>query len=271
MKERYGDWALVTGATSGIGRALARNLASKGLNIVAVARTASALEALEKELSAAHGVTVRGLTADLSTTQGIDTLIEGVADLEIGMLIPCAAIESSGYFVDGSAQAHARMLQMDCYGPMRLVHHFGAAMAQRGRGAILLVSSLSGWMAQPYMAHYGAAKSYILALGEALHHEMRDKGVDVSVLSPGPTDTPMAAGTGIDFASMGMVVMRPEDVAAAGLSALGRSAHAVPGVRNKLMLVMMTRLMPRWLVGRMFRWMMGRALGIPRAVPAPSM
>jgi short-subunit dehydrogenase len=113
-------------------------------------------------------------------------------------------------------------------------------------------------------ALHGAAKAYILALGEALHYEMADKGVDVSVLSPGPTDTPMTANTGIDFASMGMAVMRPEDVAAAGLAALGHSANAVPGFRNRMMVWMMTRMMPRWGVGRMFRWMMGRALGISR-------
>lgn len=267
MKARYGDWALITGATSGIGRSLAKQLAADGVNIVAVARTASALEKLAEELTAAHGVKVRALTADVSTAAGIEGLIEGVSDLEIGVLIPCAAIEGSGYFVEATPESHARMLQMDCYGPMRLTHHFGGAMAKRGKGAILLVSSLSGWMAQPYMAHYGAVKAYILALGEGLHHEMRDKGVDVAVLSPGPTDTPMAAGTGIDFASMGMVVMRPDDVAAAGLAALGRSAHAVPGFRNKMMAVMMTRLMPRWLVGRMFRWMMGKALKIEQGAP----
>ncbi len=137
-------------------------------------------------------------------------------------------------------------------------------MAARGRGAILLVSSMSGWAAQPYMAHYGAAKAYILSLGEALHHEMKDRGVDVAVLSPGPTDTPMAAGTGIDFASMGMAIMQPEAVAATGLAALGRRPGAVAGSRNRLMAWMMTRLMPRAWVGAMFRKMMGRALGIPR-------
>ena len=268
MKARYGEWALVTGATSGIGRALAGRSAAQGVNLVAVARTPSALDALRAELAAAHGVTVRGVPADLSTAAGIEALIAAVDDLEIGVLVPCAAIETSGYFIDGTPETHARLLQMDCFGPMRLSHHFGAAMAARGRGAILLVSSLSGWMAQPYMAHYGAAKAYILALGEALHHEMRDKGVHVSVLSPGPTDTPMAANTGIDFASMGMAVMQPDAVAAAGLSALGRSAHAVPGVRNQLMVWMMTRLMPRSLVGAMFRWMMGRALGIGRGAAA---
>ena len=89
-------------------------------------------------------------------------------------------------------------------------------------------------------------------------------------LSPGPTDTPMSASTGIDFASMGMVVMRPEDVAATGLAALGRSAHAVPGFRNNVMVLMMTRLMPQWMVGRLFRWMMGKVLGIAPAGAAPA-
>lgn len=265
MKARYGEWALVTGATSGIGRALVRQLAARGMNIVAVARTASTLEDLAVELRAAHSVEVRVLAADVSSRAGVDALTRAVSDLEIGVLVPCAAIETSGYFVDTPIETHTRLLEMDCDGPMRLAHHFGAAMAGRRRGAILFVSSLSGWMPQPYMAHYGAAKAYLLALGEALHHELADKGVDVTVLSPGPTDTPMAASTGIDFASMGMAVMRPEDVAAAGLAALGRSAHAIPGARNNLMVFLMTRLMPRWLVGRMFRWMMGRALGIARA------
>lgn len=268
MKARYGDWALVTGATSGIGRAIVRKLAGEGLNIVAVARTEASLESLATELRDSLSVEVRVLAVDVSTAEGIDALIEAVSDLEIGVLVPCAAIECSGYFVDTPAETHARLLEMDCYGPMKLAHHFGGAMAQRGRGAILFVSSMSGWMVQPYMAHYGAAKAYILALGEALHYEMADKGVHVSVLSPGPTDTPMAAKTGIDFASMGMAVMQPDDVAAAGLTALGRRADAVPGFRNQMMVMMVTRLMPRWGVGRMFRWMMGRALGIHASATA---
>ena len=98
---------------------------------------------------------------------------------------------------------------MDVIVPMALAHHFGAKMAEQGRGAILFVSSLSGWTPQPYMAHYGAAKAYVLSLAEALHQEMKDKGVDVSVLSPGPTQTPMMQATGIDFASMGMAIMQP--------------------------------------------------------------
>ncbi len=266
MMKRYGQWALVTGATSGIGRALARQLAAQGMNVVAVARTQGRLDELATELRAKPGVEVRALALDVSTRQGIEALIAAVADLEIGVLIPCAAFESKGYFVETSQQSHEQLLDMDCYGPMRLAHHFGGLMATRRKGAILFVSSLSGWAGQPYMAHYGAAKAYVLSLGEALHHEMKDKGVDVTVLSPGWTDTPMSAGTGIDFASMGMAVMQPEDVASAGLARLGRGQNAVPGFRNQLMVLMMTRWTPRAWLGAMFRMMMKRA----GAVPAPA-
>lgn len=115
------------------------------------------------------------------------------------------------------------------------------------------------------MAHYGAAKAYVLLLGEAMHQEMKDKGVDVSVLSPGPTDTAMSPDINAELVKMGMAVMSPQDVARAGLAALGRRPNAVPGVRNKIMIAMMTRLMPRSWTGAMFRWMMRRVLHIGHA------
>lgn len=264
--ERYGEWALVTGGTSGIGAAIVRQLAAAGMNVVLVARTQSKLDALAEALRVEHEIEVRTVSADLATAEGVTTVIEAVEDLEIGVLVPCAAVENSGYFVETPIERQRALLQMDVVAPMELTHHFGAKMAARGRGAILLVSSLSGWMAQPYMASYGAAKAYVLALGAALHEEMKDKGVHVSVLSPGPTDTPMAAGTGIDFGSMGMAVMKPEAVAATALAALGRRADAVPGLRNRMMVFMMTRMTPRPIAGFMFRKMLGKALHI---TPSP--
>ena len=266
LRDRYGEWALVVGATSGIGRALADQLAEAGLNVVTVARTGEALQRQAQELRAAHSIEVLPVVADLAQSDGVAAIIAGVGELEIGLLVPCAATEESGYFVEGSTQAQQRMLQMNCAAPTQLVQHFGAAMAKRRRGAILLVSSLSGWTGQPYMAQYGASKAYILSLGEGLYREMKDLGVDVAVLSPGPTDTPMAAATGIDFAKMGMKVMDPTDVAAAGLAALGQRQNAIPGARNKMMVVIMTRLMPRRVVGAMFHKMMGRALHISAPV-----
>lgn len=266
FKERYGGWALVTGASSGIGAALVDQLAKEQLNVVLVARGREALEAQAAAVKKAYGIDTRVVPADLTTAEGTQQVIDAVADLEVGVLVPCAAIETQGYFVQDALARQRALITMDVAGPMELVHHFGAKMAARRRGAILLVSSLSGWMAQPYMAHYGAAKAYVMSLGESLHHELKDHGVDVSVLSPGPTATPMAAATGIDFASLGMAMMQPAEVAACGLAALGKRAHAIPGVRNKLMAFMMTRLMPRQWAGTMFRMMMGKAMKIDRPV-----
>lgn len=261
-KARCGGWALVTGGTSGIGAQIVRQLAAGGLDIVTVARSGATLESAAEAVRKEFGVQVRTIVADLTAPDGVSTVIEGVRDLDIGVLVPCAAIETSGYFVDTSLEQHLALIQMDVVAPMALVHHFAGKMVTRGRGAVLLVSSLSGWMAQPYMAHYGAAKAYVLGLGDALYHEMKGTGVDVSVLSPGPTETPMLAATGIDFGSMGMAVMTPAAVAAHGLATLGRAPDAIPGVRNRMMVFMMTRLMPRGWVGALFRKMMGKALKI---------
>lgn len=268
LKQHYGDWALVTGGTSGIGAALVRKLAAEGLNIITVARNQQKLDTQAESLRKEFGVEVRTISADLSSEAGTKKVMDSTGELEIGILVPCAALESSGYFTDENLESHRALVHMDVVGPMMLVHHFASKMAARGRGAVLLVSSLSGWMTQPYMAGYGAAKAYILALGNALHYEMKDQGVDVSVLSPGPTDTPMAAATGIDFAAMGMKVMEPSPVAEFGLAALGRKADAVPGFRNRMMAFMMSRMMPRRWVGAMFKMMMGKALKItpPAAV-----
>jgi len=267
--DRYPGWALVTGATAGIGSAIAERLAAGGMNVVLVARNAARLEERAGELRERYGTEVVGLSADLSTRSGAEALIAAVGDREVSVLVPCAAVEDRGYLIDGDLAAHQRLLDMDCYGPMRLAQHFGHGMAQRGNGAILFVSSLSGWSAQPYMAHYGAAKAYVLSLGEAMHHEMKDKGVDVSVLSPGPTETAMAQDINAELVKMGMAVMNPDDVARAGLSALGKRPNAVPGARNKIMIVMMTRLMPRSWTGAMFRWMMQRVLKIGRSAEGP--
>lgn len=267
LSKRYGSWALVSGGTSGIGAALVNQIAAEGMNIVLVARTQSTLDTQAQAVRAAHGVEVRTVSADLTDAAGLTKVIDAVADLEIGLLVPCAAIETSGYFVESSLAKQQALLQMDVVAPMVLTHHFGAKMAARRRGAILLVSSLSGCMAQPYMASYGAAKAYVLGLGAALHEEMKDFGVDVSVLSPGPTDTPMAASTGIDFGSMGMAVMKPDAVARTALAALGQRADAIPGFRSRMMVFMMTRLTPRAIGGFMFKRMLGRALKI-QAPPA---
>ena len=261
LKQRYGDWALITGGTSGIGAALATELAKEGLNLVLVARSTRALQQQADKLMQEHGIQVRTIAADLSNEEGLTHLLQASADVPVGVLVPCAAMETQGVFVEADAQQQSAMVHMNVIAPMSLARSFGQGMARRGQGAILFVSSLSGWMPQPWMAGYGASKSYINGLAAGMHFEMKGTGVDVSVLSPGPTDTPMAKATGIDFKAMGMTVMDPKDVAACGLDALGQRLDAIPGGKNRFMVFMMTRLMSRATAGAMFRKMMGKALG----------
>ena len=124
---------------------------------------------------------------------------------------------------------------------MQLARVFGEPMLRMGRGGILLVSSMGGYTPQPYIAHYGASKAYLSSLGEALHHELKGKGVDVTVMAVGLTDTPM----GGPYRVMNMPFMAPADVARIGLKALGKTPLVVPGLHNKMILFLMSRLIPR--------------------------
>lgn len=260
LKTRYGDWALVTGGTSGIGAALADQLASEGMNVLLVARHATRLDTQAADLSQRHKVQTRTVAADLSTEEGLSAVLAAAQGLDIGLLVPSAAMETQGVLPHADAAQQRALVQMNVIAPMELARVLGQGMVQRGRGAILFVSSLSGWMPQPWMSGYGASKSYILGLAAGMHFELKDRGVDVSVLSPGPTQTPMAQATGIDFAAMGMTVMSSQEVAACGLRALGQRLDAIPGGMNKFMVFMMTRLLSRSNAGRMLRMMMRKAL-----------
>lgn len=244
FSEKYGPWALITGANAGIGKAIAHDLASRGINIIGVARRKDLLDQMEKELVAAYGVNVRTIQADLTDSNSISIIEQKTNDIEIGLLVPNAGTEMSGNFVDTSLQDNEKMLQLNVNAPMEMARIFGAKMAKRGRGGILFTSSLFGYQGIPYVANYAATKAYILTLGEALNVELKKQGVDVTVLSPGLTDTNMPARMSINFSRMPMFKQSPESVARIGINALGHKATVVPGLLNKFY-AWENRLIPR--------------------------
>ena len=233
FSEKYGPWALVTGANAGIGKAIAHELASRGINIVGVARRKDLLDQLERDLVISYGIDVRTIQADLTDTSTIGMIEQATSDIEIGLVVPNAGVEMSGDFVDTSLQANERMLQLNVNAPMQMARVFGEKMAKRGRGGILFTSSLFGYQGIPYVANYAATKAYILSLGEALNVELKTHGVDVTVLSPGLTDTDMPANMPVNFSRMPILKDTPERVARVGINALGRKATVVPGLLNK--------------------------------------
>jgi len=259
LRGKYGDWALVTGGTTGIGRAIAAELAKEGLNLVLIARNEGRLEEVKVGLEHRHGVSVRVVVADLTEPTAVEQIEDATEDLEIGVLVPNAGVEMSGEFVETDRQANARMVQLNIAAPMLLAHGYGRKMAIRGRGAILFLSSLFGYQGVPYVANYAATKAYILSLGEALNVELGRRKVDVTVLSPGLTDTSMPAGMPVNFARIPMLRQSPVEVARFGLRALGRKTSAVPGFINKFY-AFQNRVVPRMVPVRLFGFLIRNAL-----------
>lgn len=135
-------------------------------------------------------------------------------------------------------------------------------MVNLGKGGILFIASVGAYGIGPYMANYSASKAYILSLGESLHYDMKDKGVEITVLAPGPTDTAMLAETEFDIDQVGMKPMTPEKVARIGLNALGKKSSIISGTTNNIMTFVMRRLIPSKYSKSMTQMMMQKAFNI---------
>lgn len=262
MTKKYGNWALVTGASQGIGKATAEQLAKAKMNLVIVARSEATLNTVAKELTSKYKIEIKVLAADLSLTEGIAKLFEATKEIEVGLLVANAGIESSGEFLHNDLEINQKIIALNINAPMVLSHHYGRLMVQRGKGGILLVSSLFGYQGVPYVANYSASKAYILTLGEALNVELKPMGIDVTVLAPGLTDTPMAANMPVDFNKMPIIRQSPEMVSQNGLAALGRKATIVSGLINKIY-AWENRIIPRSWPVKLFGFLVKRALTKP--------
>lgn len=234
LRNRYGEWALVTGASSGIGRMFARKLAAAGFDLVIAARRIGLLEELRDELTRDHGVQVRCLQVDLSLDDCLEHVSAACGDIEIGMMIHNAGSGVPGLFSESDIAVEKALMRLNCISPVEITRHFLPGMLARRKGAIILVSSLMGFQGVPYMANYSATKGYLLNFGEALHHECKDTGVDVLVLAPGATETPGKYLHPIDYSKLPITWMTDGEVVAAALRSIGKKAFVIPGLRNHL-------------------------------------
>lgn len=243
---RYGPWALVAGASEGLGEQFGRQLAARGLNLVLVARRQELLQALAKDVAETSGAEVRALVLDLARPEALSEIEAATADLEVGMLVYNAAVSVIGSFLEHSIANYRDELEVNCRRPLELAHLFARPMAKRGRGAILLMSSLAGAQGSPFLAHYGATKAWNTVMAEGLWGELREHGIDVLACRAGATRTPRyLKDSGRESRSAYVPEMEPEDVAAEALAALGRTPSMVPGRVNRLAAGLMQRLLPR--------------------------
>jgi short-subunit dehydrogenase len=248
----FGPWAIVTGASSGIGKAFARQLAANGLHVALVARRLPLLEDLGQQLATTYGVQYRAVEVDLAEPDFLATLEAATGDLDIGLLISNAGAFLPGAFLQLDRSRLQQMVHLNVLAHLNLSHHFGQRLATRGRGGLLLVASTAGLQGVPFSAEYAAAKGFVLNLGEALHVEFQKVGVHVTALLPGAVDTPMLTDFGFDLINTPIKPMSPEQCVAEGLAALQRNrATHIAGRMNRLMAALMPRPVATRMYGRM--------------------
>lgn len=230
-------WVLITGASSGFGEEFARQYAAKGHPLVLVARRLDRLEALAATLRQSYGVAVMVEQVDLSDVAAVTALHAGLRErgIAVEILINNAGHGLQGPFLEAPLQSALAMLQLDIASLTVMTRLFGEDMRARGHGKILLVASLLAYYGVEDMAVYGAAKAYVLRLGDALHRELKRDGVTVTTLCPGMSDTGFAQAAQQKITwGLKLMMMKPAPVVRAGIRALhaGRMS-VVPGFNNK--------------------------------------
>lgn len=231
LKEKYGPWAVVTGASEGIGRAFAHALAAEGLKLVLVARREGLLKQLATQLKDEHATETKIVVCDLSTPEGMVPLLDAADTLDIGLLVAAAGFGSGGDFLSQQAATEVEMLEVNCRAVLEQAWHFGRRFRKQGRGGMVLFSSVLAFQGTPRSANYSATKAYIQSLAEGLHAEWRPLGIDVIACAPGPTQTGFAKRANL---RMGQAAT-PDTVARETLAALGKRTTVRPGWLSKLL------------------------------------
>ncbi len=190
FRARYGPCAVVVGGSEGLGAAFAAELAARGLDLVLVARRLDALAASADRLRGAHAVSVTTLAVDAGAPGGAAAIEVATEGRDVGLLVCSAAFGPIGPFLDLAPDEIDRMVDLNCRAPARLAHSFGRRLAARGRGGIVLLSSMAGLQGSACIAHYAATKAYGRVLAEGLWAELAPRGVDVLACCPGRVHTP---------------------------------------------------------------------------------
>ena len=253
-KKRFGPWALVTGASSGIGREFARQIAASGINVVLVARREALLDEVGRAIAKDFKVQYRTVVADLSQAGFLENLAKATDDLDIGLVVSNAGTGNPGEFLKIDREQLESLLRLNTLAHLDIAHHFGQKFASRGRGGLLLVGAMGASNGLPYMANDGAAKAYVHSFGEALHVELKPLGVHVTLLPPGPTETPVIAKLGLSPDTMPMKPMKVEQCVFEGLKALEENrSMIIPGRLNRIMNAMVPGSVARGMMASMLR------------------
>jgi uncharacterized protein len=262
-RERFGPWALITGASSGIGKEFAGQIAASGINVVLVARRETALIEVGRSIAKDFKVQYRVVVMDLSQEGFIPKLAEHTKDLDIGFVVSNAGTANLGEFLKLDRELLQETLRLNTVAHLDIAHYFGRKLAERRRGGLILVGAMGAENGVPCIANDGAAKAYVHSLGEALHYEFKPLGVYVTVLATGFANTAVIEKLGFDPKTMPMKPMSVEQCVSEGLNGLLKNrSRIVPGRLNRIM----NALVPASLARKMEADMLGKGLASKSAV-----
>jgi short-subunit dehydrogenase len=251
-RNQFGPWALITGASSGIGREFARLVAASGIHVVLVARRECLLLEVGKDCSDEFGIEHRIVVADLSADNFMSALVGATRGFDIGLVISNAGTANPGRFLEKGREELIELLRLNTLAHLELAHHFGHRLLSRGVGGILFVGAMGADKGIPLMANDAAAKSYVKNLSVALHSEFKPAGVHVTLLAPGATETPVLAKFGFSPKTMPMKPMSARRCAEEGLTALAKNRRTIiPGRMNRILNAFVPAAVTRELMARM--------------------
>ncbi len=237
--EKYGPWAIITGAGTGIGAEFAGQLAGHGLNLVLVDRMEDGVKSLAEKLSCEYGIEVKVIIKDLEQSDFLPEILQITDPIDIGLLVNNAGFAITGEFLEHDLEKELGLLYVNCRAPLMLAHAYGRKMVDRGRGGIIFLSSIAALLPMPYWLSYSASKVYDLYIANGLNFELKDKGVDVLAVCPGNTKTNFA-----DTAGIKSIGMEPEYVVMQALKKIGKKPVIIPGMGNRIV-SFLTRMMSR--------------------------
>jgi short-subunit dehydrogenase len=241
LSSKYGAWALITGSSSGIGKAFAYRLAELGLNVFLIARRKEILESVCNDISKRFNVSAEYLAFDLTSEHILETITKVTSDKEIGILVNNAGIGSEGEFSKTQIEYDNKLIILNCIAPAVLTHHFIEPMIQRKRGAVIFLGSILSYTISPFASVYSATKSFNSVLGETLNFELKKYGIDVLSLNPGRTKSEIKR---VSKNESDLFERKPEQVVETALKALGKRPYVTDGLINKFAAAM-TKIVPR--------------------------
>lgn len=259
-KAVFGPWALITGASSGIGKEFAYQLAANNFNLVLSSRRQHTLEELGQDLQTKFGIAFRVVATDLSQPNAVEQMIQSTRDLEIGLVISNAGTGNPGEFIQKSMDELLTMINTSVLSHAKLTHHFSQVFANRRRGGIILVSAMGAKNGLPFMANDAGTRAYIRSLGLGLHVELKRYNINVTVLETTPTDTSLVSELGFDADKMPMKPISTEQCVKETLIAFNKNQSIIlPGSKFRIL----SNLIPTSFMRKMNGKMLAEGNGIP--------